>query len=287
MPPERAVRPDATIGELLEQARRKGLGRLDAQVLLAHALGRSRTWLAAHADEVGSPRLREAFEQACSRRLDGVPVAYLVGQREFYGLALEITPDVLDPRPDTEVLVDWALECLAGPLAATARPLVADLGTGSGAIALAISHHCPRACVIGTDRCGAALAVAAGNGRRLGLPVHWRQGHWLSALPGERMDLLISNPPYIAEDDPHLPALRHEPRGALVAPGQGLADLRLIATSAPACLRPGGWLLLEHGADQADSVATLLQHAGFTQVSHRHDLAGHRRCTGGQLTGEC
>lgn len=283
MPPEHPAATRVTIGELLDRARQRGLSRLDAQVLLAHAAGRSRTWLAAHGDEPGGPRLCEAFEQACSRRLEGVPVAYLVGRREFYGLVLTITPDVLDPRPDTEVLVDWALECLAGPLAPAARPVVADLGTGSGAIALAISHHCPRAHVIGTDRCDAALAVAAGNGRQLGLSVDWLPGDWLGALPGTPVDLLVSNPPYLAGDDPHLPALRHEPRRALVASEQGLADLRRIATAAPAHLRPGGWLLLEHGADQADSVAALLRDAGFAAVAHRHDLAGHRRCTGGRL----
>jgi release factor glutamine methyltransferase len=284
MRPDHRSAAGETFGGLLEQARRMGLARLDAQVLLAHAAGRSRTWLVAHADEAASPVLRESFEAACRQRLDGVPVAYLVGQREFYGLALAITPDVLDPRPDTEVLVDWALECLAGPLSARPRPVVVDLGTGSGAIALAVSHHCPRAQVIGTDRSGAALAVAALNGKRLGVPVQWREGDWLSALgEGERADLLVSNPPYIAEGDPHLPALRHEPLGALVAPQQGLADLRRIASAAPGHLHPGGWLLMEHAADQAGSVASLLLDAGFTSVSHRYVLAGHRRCTGGRL----
>jgi release factor glutamine methyltransferase len=287
VPPEPPSPAGTTIGALLAQARHIGLARLDAQVLLAHAAGRSRTWLVAHADDVADAAVRESFEAACRRRLDGVPVAYLVGQREFYGMVLAITPDVLDPRPDTEVLVDWALECLAGPLSTRARPVVADLGTGSGAIALAVRRHCPRAHVIGTDRSGAALAVATLNGQRLGLPVQWREGDWLRALDeGERAELLVSNPPYVAEGDPHLPALRHEPLGALVAPQQGLADLRRIVSAAPGHLHPGGWLLLEHADDQAASVAQMLRDAGFTSVAHRHDLAGHRRCTGGHLPGD-
>jgi len=267
---------------LLARARAEGLPRLDAQVLLAHALGCARTWLHTHPEASVPPSARASFALNCRRRLDGVPVAYLTGLREFHGLSLVVTPDVLDPRPDTEVLVDWALQMLHGPLADRVRPIVADLGTGSGAVALAIGQACPRARLIATDVSPAALAVARRNGQRLGLQVDWRQGDWLAALRGERVDLLVGNPPYVAEGDPHLAALRHEPQLALVSGSQGLDALLHIAATAPRHLQPGGWLLLEHGADQADAVARALHAAGFGEVAHRHDLAGHRRCTGGR-----
>lgn len=274
--------PLPTLAEALREAQTRGLPRLDAQLLLAHVLQQPRTWLITHDDD----RLNEA-QQACwqslvAQRLDDVPLAYLTGQHEFYGLMLQVSPAVLDPRPDTETLVDWALDRLAEM---APGPRVLDLGTGSGAIALALRHARPDADVTAVDRSPAALAVAERNGRALGLPVHWRPGSWFTPLVGEQFDLIVSNPPYLSDDDPHLPALRHEPRQALCAGADGLDDLRRIAAQAPLHLRPGGWLLVEHGHQQGEAVATLLLAHGFSAVSHRHDLAGHTRCTGGQMRG--
>jgi release factor glutamine methyltransferase len=274
--------PHETIDGLLADAQNAGLARLDAQVLLAHVLTRPRTWLRAHGDAGVAAEQRQQYRAACQQRRCGVPVGYLTGKREFYGLTLGITPDVLDPRPDTEVLVDWALHCLRERAGGADVPVVADLGTGSGAVALAIKHQWPGARVLATDISAAALAVALSNGRALGLAVEWRAGDWLEALADERVDLLVSNPPYIAEGDPHLAALEHEPRLALVAGAQGLDALQHVIHGAAAHLQPGAWLLLEHGAGQADAVARLLRGAGFATVEHRRDLAGHVRCTGGR-----
>jgi len=279
----------STQRDLLRHAQGSGLERLDAQLLLLHALGRplhERAWLLAHELDPVEASAQAHFAALCERRQAGEPVAYLTGERGFYGLTLQVDARVLDPRPDTETLVDWALALLA-PLAA---PRVLDLGTGSGAIALALQQQRPDAEVWALDASEAALAVAQANARRLGLPVQLRQGHWLQGWAEQarlgqvpaRFDLIVSNPPYIRADDTHLPALRHEPRQALVSGADGLDDLRQIAAQAPAHLRPGGWLLLEHGWDQADAVAGLLHAAGLQAVAHRHDLGGHRRCTGGQ-----
>jgi release factor glutamine methyltransferase len=276
----------ARVDELLAEARALGLARFDAQGLASHALERPRAWLLAHGDEVVDEPTAQQLRALFQRRADGEPVAYLTGWRGFHGLELRVTPAVLDPRPDTETLVDWALDILGGELAALAAPQVADLGTGSGAIALAVAHGCPRAVLRAVDASAAALAVAQGNGQRLGLPVRWLHGSWWQPLGLPRLHLALSNPPYLGADDLHLPALHHEPRSALVpASGDALADLRLIVAGAPACLAAGGWLLLEHGFEQADAVAALLREAGFEAVAHRHDLAGHRRCTGGRWPG--
>jgi release factor glutamine methyltransferase len=190
---------------------------------------------------------------------------------------LQVTQDTLVPRPDTETLVDWALDLLPPET----KSAVLDLGTGSGAIALALAHRRPQAQLHAVDASPAALAAAQANGQRLGLRVEWHLGSWLTPLAGRRFNLIVSNPPYIRDDDPHLPALRHEPRSALAAGPDGLADLRAIVAAAPAHLHHGAWLLLEHGWDQADAVAKLLIDAGFTLTQHRTDLAGYRRCTGG------
>ena len=273
----------ARIDELLAEARALGLARFDAQALASHGLQRPRAWLLAHGDEAVDAPTALRLRALVQRRADGEPVAYLTGWRGFHGLELRVTPAVLDPRPDTETLVDWALDILAGELAALAVPQVADLGTGSGAIALAVAQGCPRAVLRAVDASATALAVAQDNGQRLGLPVQWLHGSWWQPLGPPRVQLALSNPPYLAADDPHLPALRHEPQAALVpASGEALADLRLIVAGAGAHLVAGGWLLLEHGYEQADAVAALLREAGFEAVSHRHDLAGHRRCTGGR-----
>ncbi len=271
-----------TVDACIARARTAGLSRLDAQLLLGDVLARSRAWLLAHGDDAVDAERQAAFATLCTRRLAGEPVAYLLGRREFFGLELRITADVLDPRPDTETLVEWALALLAGM---GPEPTVVDLGTGSGAIALAVRSACPQARVIAIDASAPALDVARDNAARLGLPIDCRHGHWLQPLGAQTANLLLSNPPYLAESDPHLPALAREPRQALVAGADGLRDLRHLAGAAPAHLKPGGWLLLEHGADQADAVADSLRQAGFDEIEHRWDLGGHRRCTGGRWRG--
>ena len=269
------------VATALAWARQQGLDRLDAQLLLGHLLQRSRAWLIAHDDAPLPPALAQAFGAWCRRRADGEPLAYLTGEREFHGLMLQVTPDVLVPRPDTELLVDWALALL--PTLAAARPRVLDLGTGSGAIALALAHHHPAAQVTATDLSPAALAVAGANAARLGLTLETATGPWWQALaPGRRWDLVLSNPPYIAGGDPHLPALRHEPTLALTPGGDGLDALRDIIAGAPTRLAEGGWLLLEHGWDQAGAVADLLAASGFVDVATRTDIEARPRCTGGR-----
>jgi len=270
-----------TITQALAAAQTLGLERLDAQLLLLLALGRpshERAWLLAHDNDALAPQNEARFLALAQRRATGEPLAYLSGVKEFYGLPLQIDARVLDPRPDTETLVDWALDCLRG----VAAPQVIDLGTGSGAIALALQHARPDAQVTAVDASADALAVARANAQALKLPVDLRQGNWLDGVAA-RYDLIVSNPPYIAEGDPHLPALQHEPRQALAAGSDGLDDIRTIVAQAPARLQPGGWLLLEHGWDQAPAVRALLQGAGLTEVRSRRDLAGIERCSGGRL----
>lgn len=263
-----------------------GLQRLDAQLLLLHALGRpaqDRAWLLAHDHDALPPKTVRDFMQLAQRRSTGVPLAYLIGQHEFYGLLLVVDARVLDPRPDTEVLVDWALDLLPGHTAATGtQPSeVIDLGTGSGAIALALKHTRPDLQVSAVDASADALAVAQANARRLGLAVRFLQGNWLCGID-QRFDLIIANPPYIAEDDTHLAQLVHEPRQALVSGPDGLDAIRTIVAQAGSYLKPGAWLLLEHGWDQATAVRDLLQQTGFAQVQSRRDLAGIERCSGGR-----
>ena len=270
--------PRMTLREALAQAATQGLARIDAQLLLLHVLGRAGTdrgWLVAHDDEALAPAGQQAFTALCRRRADGEPLAYLTGRKEFFGLPLAVDARVLVPRPDTETIVEWALELLA-PLH---QPRVIDLGTGSGAIALAIQRARADAVVEAVDRSADALAVAQANAQRLALPVRLRQASWLAGAG--RYDLIVSNPPYVREHDEHLSDLRHEPRSALVAGADGLADLRSIVAAAPAHLAPGGWLLLEHGWDQAAEVAALLAAAGFSHLSNRKDLGGIIRCSGG------
>ena len=256
-----------TIAQILAAAVARGLERLDAQLLLLHALGRDandRAWLLAHDQDLATPEVLQRFEDHSVRRLAGEPVAYLLGEKEFFGLPLQVDARVLVPRPDTETLVEWALEHLP------AGGSVIDLGTGSGAIALALAHARPD-----------ALAVASANAQRLGLRVRFQQADWLQGVDGP-YDLVVSNPPYIADADPHLAALVHEPLSALAAGADGLDDLRTVVADAPAHLAAGGWLLLEHGHDQAEAVCALLRARGFAQVGSRTDLAGIARCSGGQ-----
>ena len=269
-----------TLAQALAQAHTLGLARIDAQLLLLHAVGRpdaGRAWLLAHDTDAMDDTVHTQFIALCQRRLAGEPVAYLTGRKEFYGLPLQVDARVLDPRPDTETLVDWALEVIA-PLAS---PRVVDLGTGSGAIALALQSQRADAQVLAVDASTDALAVAQGNARRLDLPVVFSQGCWLTGHSG-RYALIASNPPYIPQHDPHLAALVHEPLQALAAGADGLDDIRAIVSQAPAHLDPGGWLLLEHGYDQAAAVRALLQAQGFAAVQSRRDMAGIERCSGGQ-----
>ena len=263
------------VDEALRAAPAAGLSRQEARTLLGALLGCDGAWLIAHGDALLDTAQQQRWLDWLRRAADQEPLAYLSGQQEFHGLTLQVTRDTLVPRPDTETLVDWALQLLppGGHLA--------DLGTGSGAIALAVKHRRPDAHVTATDRSEAALAVAKDNGRRLGLSVEWLTGSWWQPLAGRHFDVLLSNPPYIAAGDPHLPALRHEPLEALSPGGDGLDDLRRITAGARAHLACGGWLLLEHGFDQAEAVAGLLSQAGFAQIQHRQDLAGRIRCSGG------
>ncbi|MFZ9322187.1 MAG: peptide chain release factor N(5)-glutamine methyltransferase [Hylemonella sp.] len=266
-----------------------GLQRLDAQLLLLHALGRpahDRSWLLAHDRDILKPAQAEHFISLAQSRATGMPLAYLTGVREFYGLVLEIDARVLDPRADTETLVDWALELLPIDEPRRDRPPmeVIDLGTGSGAIALALKQQRGDLRVSALDASGDALTVAQANAHRLGLALDFHQGNWLDGV-AQRYDLIVSNPPYIADDDPHLPDLRHEPTLALASGEDGLDAIRQIIHQSPSRLKPGGWLLLEHGWQQAAMVRDLLIRAGFCAAQSRRDLAGIERCSGGQWPG--
>jgi release factor glutamine methyltransferase len=258
-----------------------GLAPVDAKVLLAHVLGCGRAWLAAHETDPLTKDQADAFAALSRRRRDGEPVAYLTGTREFWGLALAVTPDVLIPRPETEGLVEFALSKL--PRDRSSRVL--DLGTGSGAIALALAHDRPLASLVGTDRSGAALEVANDNARRLGLAnVEFVQADWYAGIPAGLWDLIASNPPYIGAVDPHLLEgdLRFEPVAALSPGVDGHSALRVIVAGASERLREGGWLVVEHGFDQSDAVQALFRAAGFSNVMATRDLAGIPRVVSGQ-----
>ena len=267
--------------DALEQARHAGVARLDAQWLLGHLLQQPRSWLLSHDDSALPAPAAAAWPSLLQRRADGEPLAYVVGEREFCGLKLEVSPAVLVPRPETEGLVRWALECAAGAPA----PTVVDLGTGSGAVALALKDQWPGARVTATDASTAALEVARCNGQRLGLAVDWRTGDWWQAVSGARFGLALSNPPYIAQDDAHLAALQHEPLQALTPGGDGLDALRRIISGAPAHLLRGAWLLVEHGHDQGEAVRALFAQHGFVDNQRRVDLAGLPRCSGARWPG--
>ena len=259
-----------------------GLQRLDAQMLVLHALGRSgheRSWLLAHDTDAITQDAQDHLENMAQRRAGGEPAAYFVGYKEFYGLQLAVDARVLVPRPDTEVLVEWALSVGSECPSQTVR--VVDLGTGSGAIALALKHSRPHWTVQAVDYSADALSVARANATSLNISVDLSQGSWLSGL-NETFDVIVSNPPYIATLDPHLNALVHEPISALTSGADGLDDLRQIIAQAPQRLNPGGWLLLEHGYDQAALVRDKLINAGFSHVQSRTDRAGIERCSGGQ-----
>lgn len=265
---------------------RAAINRTEAAYLLRAATGASHAYLIAHAEEALTETQSVRYFELVRRRRQGEPVAYLVGRREFYGIDIEVDTSVLIPRPETELLVDLALERL--PANATARVL--DLGTGSGAIAVALATLRPQIDLVAVDCSAAALAVAQRNFRRL-LPAQTRvqllTGDWYQAVPQRRFDLIVSNPPYVAAGDPHLAHgdVRFEPAGALVGGDDGLAALRHIIAGAPRYLAPGGHLLVEHGYDQAAACRQLLQAAGFSALIDAADLAGIPRVAGGQHVG--
>ena len=252
----------------------------DAELLLLHCLGRDeRSWLIAHDHDELPADVIEAFSSMSAERLKGVPLAYLLGHREFWSLKLKITRDALIPRPETELLVEWALE-LASRYDLES---MLDLGTGSGAIALAVQHDAPHLSVTASDVSESALRVARENAEGLGLPVEFFESSWFDSLAQRRWALIVSNPPYVAADDAHLLEgdLRFEPNTALTDGSDGFSSIREIASKAPHHLEAGGWLLIEHGYDQAADVRSILELNGFSNVSLRHDLAGRPRVTGG------
>jgi release factor glutamine methyltransferase len=278
----------ATVGALLDKAvrdlaadRDAAEARREAQVLLGFALGVTRAWVTTHPDQVADSEAAARFRSLVVLRVSGHPVAYLVGVKEFYGLPLRVTPDVLIPRPETEELVEAALERLPRDEARK----VLDLGTGSGCIAVAIARQRPAAQVTAVDSSSPALALARENAAALDVEVEFLASDWFAALGGRRFDLIVANPPYVAADDPHLRRgdLRFEPRPALAAGADGLAELRRIVGAAPKHLRPRGWLLLEHGYNQAEACRDLLRNAGFGELVFRADIAGLPRIAGGRL----
>ena len=279
------VMPSATptVDQLLRLAG-EAIERVDAELLLAQALGRSRTWLFAHSSDPVDARDEARFRELLARRAAGEPVAYLTGSQGFWTLDLAVTPATLIPRPETELLVELALARI--PPEAASR--IADLGTGSGAIALAIAKERRRAQVIATDASEAALEVARANGARNGIGnIEFRAGDWCAPLAGETFDLLASNPPYIADGDPHLAQgdLRFEPPSALSSGTDGLEAIRRIVTDARVHLERGGWLLLEHGWDQGKAVRALLSAGGYVDVATARDLEGRDRVSLGRWSG--
>jgi release factor glutamine methyltransferase len=256
-----------TVGEALRAG-------TDARLLLAAATGFSEASLIASPERALPAAAEAQFLEFVKRRNSGEPVAYILGRKEFYGLELAVDPAVLIPRPETELLVDLALE---------RKPKsIVDIGTGSGAIALALKRHLPAARVVATDASAASLEVARRNAVRHGLDVELRHGRWLEPLAGERFEAIISNPPYVVVDDPHLAALPYEPRLALLGGADGLDAFRVLAREAPAHLLPGGWLLVEHGEGQHEAVRALLESAGLETMHSWPDLAGIPRVSGGK-----
>ena len=254
--------------------RSSGIDPREARLLLAQAAGFSEASVVAFPDREIPAAVEMFFSRQVARRKNGEPIAYIVGRKEFYGLELAVNPAVLIPRPETELLVELALQ--------RSFSSVADLGTGSGALALAIKKHRPQARVVAVDSSAAALEVAKRNSARLGVALELRHGRWWDLLEGERFDLVVANPPYVAAGDAHLPELRFEPGIALVSGADGLDAIREIARGAPAHLAPGGWLLVEHGLGQQAAVCALLAEAGLDSVASWPDLSGIPRVAGGR-----
>jgi len=271
-----------------------GLPRMDARALLELVSGQGREWLLAHGDEPAPAQARSQFETLATRRRQGEPLAYLIGSREFLGRRFTVCPDVLVPRPETEGLVEAALDLL-DTMAALDRPAsqalrVIDLGTGSGVIAISLALARPMLHISATDASAQALGVARGNARSLGTgPIHWHLGDWWSAVPPTAgpFDLVVSNPPYLADDDAHLldPALTHEPRMALACGPRGMEAIEAITAGAIGRMSPGGWLAFEHGAAQGAATRACLLREGFTEVQTHRDLAGLDRITRGRSPG--
>ena len=262
------------------------LAKLEAQLLLQHVLNVNQAWLISHENDALEANVHAEFEALLHRRLNGEPIAYILGEREFYGLKLKVSTDTLIPRPDTETLVEAALSKIPQDI----NIRILDLGTGTGAIALAIAKHRPQAFIYAVDASQAALDVAIENARNLGISnVAFILSDWFSALNQDnsmqKFDVIVSNPPYIETDDTHLTQgdLRYEPIKALASGVDGLDAIRTIITNASQHLNPHGWLMLEHGYNQAESVASLLKQAGFTEINHAKDLAGIQRVTLGRL----
>ena len=285
LPGEPPVDTAPTLDDLIRDS---GLPRAEARRLLASLTGQPLTWFMAHGDDPADPDTTTRFQALAERRRAGEPLAYLLGQQEFYGRPFAVSPAVLIPRADTETLVETALEqLLLQRQQRRAVPLsLLELGTGSGIIAITLALEAPDTEVHAVERSAEALVVAQQNAKTLGADrIHWHAGSWWQALASpRRFDLIVSNPPYIAANDHHLQQgdLRFEPTQALAAGPDGLDDLRIIISSAPAHLNPGGWLLLEHGYDQEAPVQALLRDAGFADVFTRRDLAGQPRVSGGR-----
>ena len=272
------------LANCIDQAIQQGLDRLDAQLLMLWAHEKpfnQRAWLLAHDQDMIQEETYAKWLQLVNRRLNQEPFAYIVGQQDFYGLQLQVNPAVLIPRPDTETLVDWALE-LAPLFSHTLDQHLLDLGTGSGAIVLAFKSQQKNWSCTAVDASEAALQVAEKNSQNLNLPVEFILSDWCNNISKTRQfSLIVSNPPYIVPNDSHLAQLQFEPISALVAENQGLADIAQIVNQATLHLRKGAYLLLEHGYDQAEQVQQLLIQQGFNQVQSRQDLGGNWRCTGG------
>ena len=255
--------------------------RLDAEVLLAHILGAGRVYLISHDDDILTDQQETEFRSVIAKREGGTPIAHLTGSREFWSLSFLVSPATLIPRPDTELLVEWGLS-----LSFSGRTSVLDLGTGTGAIACALGHERPTWKVAGTDIRPEAVALARLNVERLSLDnVDIFQSDWFSVLDGQKFDLIVSNPPYIAADDPHLQQgdVRFEPASALVSGLDGMDDIKVIIEQGKDYLNAGGWMGLEHGYDQGDAVRTVFKNAGYSEIETLKDLGGHERISVGRL----
>ncbi|MBX2808028.1 MAG: peptide chain release factor N(5)-glutamine methyltransferase [Cellvibrionaceae bacterium] len=278
----------ASLAQVVRLAAVSDSARLDTELLLSHVLKQPRVYLYTWPEKALSPSQQKHFESLLQRRIAGEPVAYILGEKEFWSLPLQVNASTLIPRPETELLVETALALSAAKTAEIEPLRLLDLGTGSGAIALAFASERPQWQVLGVDKSAQALALAQANQQALQITnAAWRQSDWFCALAGQRFDFIVANPPYIAADDVHLTQgdLRFEPRTALVAAQQGLADLECIITQALSFMHPGACLLLEHGYQQADAVRTLLQAQGFQRCFSRHDISANERISGGYCGG--